>query len=92
MKEESSEAAFVCPHVFADTRPVLLVSKSDGDWQFLCGKDDFNNGDECHVVCLDHVLNRDPTLVKILDFPDDWEAERKRVGGAWKRRGCDVGE
>jgi YD repeat-containing protein len=34
---ERETAAYVCSHIFAATRPVLLVSREDGDWQFLCG-------------------------------------------------------
>ena len=31
-------AAFVCSHVFENSRPVLLVSHVDGGWQLLCGQ------------------------------------------------------
>src|SRR4051812_23851699 len=31
------DKAYVCVHVFDSSRPILLVSRSGGDWSFLCG-------------------------------------------------------
>jgi len=31
----NNSAAFICPHVFEDTRPILYVCREDGDWQFI---------------------------------------------------------
>lgn len=83
-------AAFICSHVFENTRPILFVSRSDGDWQFLCGE---THPDEVpDVVCIGHLLQRDATLRDILDLHEDWEAEREFVGGDWERRPCIVDE
>lgn len=77
-------AAYVCSHVFKNTRPVLLVSRAGGDWQCLCGGG--HDLDEVpHVVGLNHLLERDITLAELQDLPDEWEAERAHVGDAWIR-------
>jgi hypothetical protein len=76
--------AFVCSHIFENTRPILLVSRADGEWQFLCGGT--HNDDEIpRVIGLNHLLERDQTLRQILDLPADWEAERKDVTSSWLR-------
>lgn len=75
--------AIVCSHVFRDDRPVRLVSHEDGDWQFLCGEADHN--DDGHLVGLEHLIERDPTLSEVLDLPLDWDAEREDPGKPWIR-------
>lgn len=77
-------AAYVCSHVFENTRPILLVSRAGGDWQCLCGGE--HDSDEVpHVVGLNHLMERDPTLAELQDLPDEWEAERANVGDTWVR-------
>jgi hypothetical protein len=78
-------AAFICSHVFDQTRPVLMVLHEGGDWQFLCGAD-HELGDGPRVVGIKHLLDRDPSLHELLDLPSDWEAERLEVGSPWKRK------
>jgi len=77
--------AFVCSHVFEKTRPVLFVSRADGDWQLLCGGA-HDEGEVPRVVGINHLLDEDPSLREILDLPADWEAERSAQGKAWQRR------
>jgi hypothetical protein len=75
-------AAYVCSHVFKDALPILFVSRADGDWQCLCGGQ--HDPDEVpRVVGLNHLMERDPTLAELRDLPEEWEAERANVGGAW---------
>jgi hypothetical protein len=76
--------AYVCSHVFENTRPVLLVSRAGGDWQCLCGGEHDSN-EIPHVVGLNHLVERDSTLAELRELPDDWEAERANVGDAWIR-------
>lgn len=53
---------YCCPHVFDNSRPILLVIRDpDGDWQFLCGKED-DIGTSPHHVGVGHLLERDPSL------------------------------
>lgn len=77
--------AFVCSHVFKKIKPVLLVSRVDGDWQFLCGGN--HEDDELpHVVGLNHLIEQDPTLAELYDLPVNWEAERNNVGSPWRKK------
>jgi hypothetical protein len=77
--------AFICGHVFDQSRPVLLASRADGDWQLLCGGS-HEPGEGPHLVGLNHLLDRDPSLRELLDLPRDWEAERVTEGDPWERR------
>src|SRR5271169_6031078 len=73
--------AFVCIHVFENTRPVLLLSRADkGDWCFLCGDIHSQDASSYRAVGNDHVFERDPTLFELQDLEVDWEAEREAVG------------
>lgn len=78
-------AAFVCSHVFENTRPVLLVCRADGDWQFLCGGE-HDAAELPQVIGLEHLLERDPTLDELRDLEDEWEAERASQTSLWYRR------
>jgi hypothetical protein len=83
-------AAFVCSHVFNQTKPILLISRADGDWQLLCGGP-HDDGEEPKVVGLNHLIDLDPTLMEVADLPVDWEAERGSRGEGWRRRSLTVG-
>jgi hypothetical protein len=83
MQFKSNMGVFVCPHVFKDTRPILLVVHEDGDWQCLCGKNDHN--DEGHLVGIGHLIERDSSLGALSDLPDNWEAERMSLRDIWLR-------
>ena len=80
------EPAFVCSHVFRKEAPALLVSRADGDWQFLCGGQHDAN-EKPHVIGLNHLFEDDPTLCAIKGLPVNWEAERDAVGNPWIKRG-----
>jgi hypothetical protein len=74
--------AYVCSHVFNGRRPVLLVSREGGDWQFLCGNTD-HEGEIPRVVGVNHLLGQFPDL---RDLPPEWDAERESEASEWKRR------
>lgn len=76
--------SYVCSHIFQDTRPILLVAREEGDWMFLCGEP-HDEGEQYHLVGINHLLDRDRSLREILALPDNFEAERATVGGAWRR-------
>jgi len=82
---ETEQPAYVCSHVFDGSKPVLLVSRDDGDWQFLCGGD-HPQKELPMVVGLNHLFDNDPSLRSIEDLPVDWEAERDTVASTWQRR------
>jgi hypothetical protein len=76
-------AAFICSHVLKFERPVLLVVRSAGDWQFLCG--DVHSAESAHVVGANHLFDRDERLRELQDLPVDWWAERSSVDAPWVR-------
>ena len=78
---------FICSHIFENTKPILLVSRQGGDWQFLCGENHDVN-EKPKVVCAGHLLERDPTLKEIANLPVDWEAERTAIGDKWVKKKC----
>src|SRR5579884_2477847 len=85
LPKESHHKAYVCNHVFDQTRPILLVSRADDDWCFLCGENHPDDASAYKVVGIGHVLDRDPSLTQLDDLPPNLEAERKKVGEEWVR-------
>jgi hypothetical protein len=77
--------AYVCIHVFENTKPVLLVSRPDGDWCFLCDEEHPNDPSYYRVVGIGHVIEDHPELKFLLDLKPDEEAERKALGEKWIR-------
>ena len=77
--------SYVCVEVFDCQRPVLYVTRPDGDWCFLCGEEHPHDASAYRVVGIGHPIGSDPTLVEILDLGVDEEAERASVGAAWSR-------
>lgn len=75
-------AVYVCSHVFATERPILVVSHADGDWQFLCGSS-HEESDEPRHVGVEHLIERDTTLEALADLPVGSNAERATVTSAW---------
>jgi len=73
---------FTCSHVWADGQAILFVSHDgDGDWQFLCGGE--HDDDKPVLVCLEHVVERDPTVNEVADLGCNHTAERREVGAEW---------
>lgn len=87
---DSHQKAYVCIHVFERTKPILLVSRADGDWCFLCGTDHFDDASEFRIVGINHLFDADPTLREIEDLPAEYDAEREAPGKAWIRTRCDA--
>lgn len=77
-------AAFVCSHIFENTRPILLVARENGDWMYLCGEV-HDEQEQYHVIGQGHLLERDPTLNELQDLVDNSEAERRSIGDSWIR-------
>lgn len=76
---------FVCIHVFDRSRPVLYVTRPDGDWCALCGAEHPEDANAYRVVGIGHVIDDDPGLSEILDLAPNQEAERSTVGDPWVR-------
>lgn len=78
-------AAFICNHVYAKERPILLVALEDGDLMFLCGGVD-HDWSQGHVVGVGHLLSEDPSLEELADLKEGEEAERATQSDVWTRR------
>ena len=83
------QKAYVCVHVFEGERPVLLVTRPDGDWCLLCGEDHENDASAYRVIGIGHVLEHDITLSEVMDLQEGWDAERTGSGEPWTRRPID---
>lgn len=79
-------SAFTCRHVWEQTAPILYVSHDeDGDWQFLCGgQHGDETGEKPVLVCLQHVVERDPTIAELAELCTLHQAERDGVGAKWR--------
>jgi len=84
-KFDPHQKAYVCTHVFDESAPVLLVSRPEGDWCFLCGSMHNDSASEYRTVGIGHLFGRDTTLKDVEDLPADWEAERVKLDGPWLR-------
>ncbi len=64
--------------------PIRQVSHDkDGDWQFLDATTD--EPEECMILCMGCVFERDPSLQEIADLPVGWAAFRQDKGEPWER-------
>jgi hypothetical protein len=79
------QKAYVCFHVFNGERPILLVTRPDGDWCFLCGDVHEQAASSIRVVGIGHVLEQDESLRETLDLQPDWDAERTSSEQPWIR-------
>jgi hypothetical protein len=68
------------------SEPILLVSHDaeDHGWQFI-GSSDASMVD-AKLVCLEEIVQLDPTVLEVADLPPGWEATRDAVGSAWLRQ------
>jgi hypothetical protein len=83
--QDERMGVYCCGHLFRHERPVLLVVREDGDWQFLCGNVDHDDPLEPYHVSVGVLLDSDRSLNQIADLPAEWEAERSAIGANWLR-------
>lgn len=78
-------ATITMQQVLNGSEPILLVShdKDDHGWQFI-GTSDTNLNDG-RIVCLEHIIELDPSVLEVADMPPGWRATREYVGGPWVR-------
>lgn len=83
-QEARNAAVFICKRV-SEGAPVLWVSHdSDGEWQFLCGGADHQGEDQPLLVCLEEVVERDPSLNELAGMCTNHHAERDSLGLPWR--------
>ena len=76
---------YVCAHVFDRSKPVLYVTRPDGDWCALCGDEHPDDASAYRVVGIGDVFDYDPSVAEVLDLRPNQEAERDAVGEPWVR-------
>lgn len=76
---------YCCGHIFRRERPIKLIVRQEGDWQFLCGGADHHDPKEPYHVSLGVMLEYDSSLHELADLPAEWEAEREGPHKPWVR-------
>jgi hypothetical protein len=75
--------SFATQPVLDGSEPVRFVVHDDEeDWQLLCGTVD---ADDPLVFHLHHALDRDPSLLEVLDLAPGERADRDEPGDPWER-------
>lgn len=75
---------FSTRQVMEREQPILLVAhdEADGAWQFIGGP---WQGEDLIVICLEHAVERDPTVRELANLPRGWAAKRGGEGLPWTR-------
>ena len=78
-------ATLTMRQVLDGSEPILLVSHDADDhgWQFI-GTTDASVADG-KLVCLEHIVRLDPTVLEVADLAPGWQAVRDHVGAPWIR-------
>jgi hypothetical protein len=79
-------ATFTMRQILDGSEAILLVSHDaeDHGWQFI-GSSDASMA-EAKLVCLEQIVELDPTVLEVADLQPGWQAIRTAVGGTWTRR------
>lgn len=81
--DSEGKAVFTCNHVTNKKSEILYVTHdSEGDWQFLCGKNDHNE-ENGKIISLKQAVNIDNTLNELFEMPLGVGAERNKIGEKW---------
>ena len=77
--------AMTMRQILDGSEPILLVSHDADDhgWQFI-GRTDANTEDG-RLVCLEHMVTRDPSVLQLADLPPGWQAIRRSPKHRWQR-------
>jgi len=78
-------ATLTMRQVLDGSEPILLVAHDADDhaWQFI-GSSNAAVAD-ARVVCLEEIVQHDPTVLEVADLLPGWQAVRDEVGGTWRR-------
>jgi hypothetical protein len=84
-RQPENLSVLACDKVRARKSPILFVCRdADGDWQFLCGDDHPDEGDDgAALVCLKDVVEWDESVNDLAGLCPLGEATRERRGAAW---------
>jgi hypothetical protein len=78
-------ATFVMRQVLEGSESILSVTHyaDDHSWSFVGTTD--ANVEDAMLVCLERVVDLDPTILEVADMAPGWRATRRVVGGPWSR-------
>jgi len=83
-KEAENTACIVCSHILSKQLPILYAAHdAEGDWQFLCGKDNHTE-ENAKVISLKEVVEIDPSVNDLFEMPNAVGTDRKTVKDKWK--------
>jgi hypothetical protein len=81
--EPINALVYTSTRVLRDAHPILVVFHDhDGDWQFLHGE--VGEDDECKIICLGCIFERDSSVGILNDLPLGWKASRKSIKTPWQ--------
>lgn len=81
--DPKDKSVITCNHVFDQTNPILYVTHDhDGDWQFLCGRDDHKE-ENGKIISLKNAVDLDNTLNDLYEMPLGFGAQRTAIGKKW---------
>lgn len=82
--QDRHTGVFTCRHVWTDGKPILFVSHDDeGDWVFLCGEDHRDAAQQYLLVCLEHIVSRDPSMNELAAMCTAHVATRAGLDALW---------
>ena len=62
----------------------MVVHNHDTTWEFMCGSDDHEDFRKSKVVGLNHLIEKDPTLLPLRELPRGCIAERFNIEDEWE--------
>ena len=82
-KDPKNHRVYTLRQIMDDGAPILHVSHNsdDGAWQFLGWE--APKVEDGIVVCLEHIVEKDPSVVELVDLPLGWHAWRERLTEPW---------
>ncbi len=84
-KEPKDRRVYSLRQIMDSDAQILHVSHNsdDGAWQFLGWETP--RVEDGVVVCLEHVVEKDPSVSEVADLPLGWHAWRRTIDDPWTR-------
>lgn len=75
-----SKKQICCSHILHKERDILLVTRAENYFQFLCGE---AHDDEPELITLSEILAYDPSIKHVLELKKNHLIERESIDGLW---------